>query len=343
MQPKVSIIIPVYNVEQYLTECLDSVIHQTMKDMEVICIDDGSNDGSRRILTEYAEKDRRIIILDKPNGGGPGAARNIAYPNIRGIYTLFVDSDDYLDLALCEKTIDQADNYQADIVVFSYKTFPGRSSNPFRSIDVNGITAATPLDCLEEKKRYGLFTRFITPWCKLFRSEFLLQNGIDFPEYAYFDDNGMNWKAMVMAGKITFLPEQLYFHRYRLGSIMRPSGKKYLNGVRAFSKAKRDMIDCGVYDQIRDFFLNEWLGHLRTYYRIVSGVERPDVRKRIINSLGDSEWDFLRHSPNVKPKLRSFYRRIQKPVSWNLTVWVSISNLIEKIKILFKLMNGYIR
>lgn len=336
MQPKVSIVIPVYNVEKYLRKCLDSVVNQTLRDIQIICINDGSTDHSRAILQEYADMDSRLEIIDKPNGGGPGAARNFAYPYIRGTYTLFVDSDDYLDIALCGQTVGKADEVQADFVAFSYESFPGRGKNPFASVDREVLEATTPLDRLDEKIRCGLFTLFVTPWCKLFRSDFLFQNKIDFPEYAYFDDNSMNWKAIVLARKILFLPEKLYYYRLRFGSIMRPKSKKYLDGVKGFLKAKQDMIDCGVYDEIRDYFLNEWLGHLRTYYRLVSNRERPAVRKRILESLGNTEWDFLKHSAYIKPKLRSFYGEIQKPFSWKNRIWILFSNTIEKFKTLLR-------
>ena len=111
----------------------------------------------------------------------------------------------------------------------------------------------------------------------------------------------------------------------------------YLDGVKAFLKAKQDMMDCGVYDEIRDFFLNEWLGHLRTYYRLVCDRERPDVRERILESLGNSEWDFLNHSVKIKPKLRSFYKEIQKNFSWKNRFWILASNTVEKCKTMIKI------
>src|SRR5215469_13757361 len=108
MQPIISIIIPVYNVEPYLRQCLDSVVNQTMRDIQIICVNDGSPDNSRAILQEYANRDSRIEIIDKPNGG-QSSARNAAYPHIRGKYTLFVDSDDWIERDLCEKTYRKAE------------------------------------------------------------------------------------------------------------------------------------------------------------------------------------------------------------------------------------------
>ena len=112
--PKVSVIIPVYNVEQYLRECLDSVVNQTLKDIEIICVNDGSTDNSLVILEEYAAKDERIKIVNKENGG-LSSARNCAIPLARGEYIGFVDSDDWIDLDFYEKLYNTAKKYKAEI------------------------------------------------------------------------------------------------------------------------------------------------------------------------------------------------------------------------------------
>lgn len=112
--PKVSVIIPVYNVEQYLRECLDSVVNQTLKDIEIICVNDGSPDNSLAILEEYAAKDERIKIINKENGG-LSSARNCAIPLAQGEYIGFVDSDDWIDLDFYEKLYNTAKEYNAEI------------------------------------------------------------------------------------------------------------------------------------------------------------------------------------------------------------------------------------
>ena len=101
MQPKISVIIPVYNVEKYLRECLDSIVNQTFKDIEIICVDDGSTDKSLEILREYEQKDKRIIVISQPNKG-VSTARNIGMQQATGKYMMFVDSDDYITQNACE-------------------------------------------------------------------------------------------------------------------------------------------------------------------------------------------------------------------------------------------------
>ena len=105
MQPKVSVIIPVYNVEKYLRQCLDSVVNQTLKDIEIICIDDGSTDNSLNILKEYAQKDNRIKIISKKNGG-LSSARNAGLKFATGEFVGFVDSDDYIERETYENAVE---------------------------------------------------------------------------------------------------------------------------------------------------------------------------------------------------------------------------------------------
>ena len=121
--PKISVIIPVYNVEKYLVECLDSVINQTFRDIEVICVNDGSTDSSLSILKKYASKDNRIKIIDKENQG-QGYARKIGLNNAQGDYILFLDSDDkYVDNNVFRKLYDYIDNRNFEVCIFDYSGF----------------------------------------------------------------------------------------------------------------------------------------------------------------------------------------------------------------------------
>ena len=117
--PKISVIIPVYNVEDYLEECLDSIINQTFKDLEIICINDGSQDNSLNILEEYAEKDNRIKIITTKNQG-LSAARNRGLENITGDYVYFIDSDDYLELTAFEELYAVSEEKSLDLIHFKF-------------------------------------------------------------------------------------------------------------------------------------------------------------------------------------------------------------------------------
>lgn len=119
MNKKISIIVPVYNVEAFLPECLDSLIGQTYPDLEIICVNDGSTDASPQILAAYAARDSRIRIVAKENGG-LSSARNHGLPEATGEYVMYVDSDDWLDRDICRQAVEAMEGSQADLVMWSY-------------------------------------------------------------------------------------------------------------------------------------------------------------------------------------------------------------------------------
>ena len=142
--PKVSVIIPVYNVEKYLRECLESVINQTLKEIEIICVNDCSTDGSLNILKEYAEKDNRVVLVDKPQNQGTMLARKSGVEAACGEYCIFLDADDYIDLDLCQFIYEETQKDPVDIIHFPMGVFGAASGI---NID-NFITAMSP--CAEK-------------------------------------------------------------------------------------------------------------------------------------------------------------------------------------------------
>ena len=122
MAPKLSVVVPVYNVENYLSKCLDSILKQTLEDIEIICVNDGSTDGSANILQDYKKKDPRIIVLEQENQG-LGAARNTGIRTARGEYIGFVDSDDFIEPTMYEKLYEKACKFQLDIVLSLFLQF----------------------------------------------------------------------------------------------------------------------------------------------------------------------------------------------------------------------------
>ena len=119
---KVSVIVPVFNVESYLNESLDSILNQTLKDIEIICINDGSTDNSLDILETYSKKDKRIKIISKENEG-QGVARNVGLDNAQGEYISFVDSDDFIKRDMLEKLYNKAENNDLDLVMCKVSSF----------------------------------------------------------------------------------------------------------------------------------------------------------------------------------------------------------------------------
>ena len=207
----ISIIIPVYNAEKYLYKCLESVCGQTYQQLEIILVDDGSTDSSGHICDEWAEKDERIRVIHKQNGG-VSAARNDGLKASTGAYIGFVDSDDWIDPRMYEKLITAIAN--TDMACCGYVDYPlGTLETPaLKGIKHGGI--CNPLEAaLHIYERDGYFTSI---WNKLYRREVLVNNGsfiqMD-PSLSWGEDEV--WLAQVLKNcrKVAFVPESLYYWR----------------------------------------------------------------------------------------------------------------------------------
>lgn len=186
----ISIIVPVYNVEKYLPQCLDSLINQTYQNIEIICVNDGSLDNSKNILEEYASGDRRIKIINQ-NNQGLSAARNTGMRVASGKYLMFVDSDDWIDLCTCEKAIFLAEKNNADLVFWSYsreysdvskkKLLFWKDETVFDEIQVKKKLHRRLAGLIGEELRHPDYANVIeTAWGKLYLTSEIIGNQIKF-------------------------------------------------------------------------------------------------------------------------------------------------------------------
>ena len=205
----VSIIIPVYNAEKYLRECIDSVLHQTEANIEVICVDDGSTDNSLSILKEYKLRDKRIILLQEENLG-QGCARNYALSHAQGDFVMFVDSDDWLEVDCVEKLLKYTNE---NVIGRIGKTF-------FESREI-----AIVLKEVEEKlidsdnKRTALFNITTYPVARLIRRKLFTKHNILFNNH-YFEDVAILPVIYAMATKIIIIDDVVYYYRNNQGSTV---------------------------------------------------------------------------------------------------------------------------
>ena len=215
----ISIIIPIYNLENYLTECLESVINQTYKDIEIICVNDSSTDNSLNILNEYAKKDNRIKIINQEHSG-PGAARNTGIKNSKGEYILFVDGDDWIENNLAELAYNKISKCNADIVIYAHNNIEKNKSTPHQF-------ALEFLKYYENKEIIleDLVTINHCIWDRMFRKNFLTDNNILFPaEITQNEDGIFNLVCLYHNPTYCCLPFALYNYRTdRKNSIMSKS------------------------------------------------------------------------------------------------------------------------
>lgn len=202
---KISIIVPIYNVEKYLSRCLDSLTGQTLKEIEILAVDDGSTDSSAAILSEYAAKDSRIKILTKQNGG-LSDARNFAFPYIQGEYVGFIDSDDYVDLEMYEVMYNKAIKTSSDIVECNlHHTWEDHEDTEIGKEIIN-------------PKEMIMNGRSVV-WNKIYKTSWLLNTGVVFPKGLIYEDVNFYCKIVPFLGKISYVEEPFVHYVQRSSSI----------------------------------------------------------------------------------------------------------------------------
>ena len=216
---KISVIIPVYNVEQYLAQCLENIIHQTYNNLEIICINDGSLDNSKKILKHYAKLDKRIKVINQQNSG-QSIARNTGIKNATGNYIHFMDSDDYIPLNYYEEMIKSLANTNADIVCsgFYFEMFCEKSI-----CYKERFIYTTLIDKLQNT--YAKYYNYI--WRYLIKTSFIKKNNFYFTEHKIFEDIEYNIHLLTKANKVVTAPNIQYFYRYNKESTVNKKSRNY--------------------------------------------------------------------------------------------------------------------
>ena len=211
--PKVSILTPIYNVEKYLRQCLDSIVAQTLKDIEIICINDGSTDSSPSIIREYAEKDPRVIVITKKNSGY-GDSMNRGLKKATGEYIGIVESDDFIEPNMFEELYDLAEKHRVEVVKSNFFHYHSGDNTKFSLVNVAETGRAINPD-----RNNHTFRQMPAIWSAIYRRDFLLKNDIGFlpSPGASYQDTGFNFKVWVMAKKV-FFTDEAYLH-YRIDNL----------------------------------------------------------------------------------------------------------------------------
>ena len=232
MTEKITIIVPVYNVEHYLDKCLDSLINQTYKNLEIIVINDGSIDNSGIICQEYAQKDNRIVYIEKENGG-QSEARNMGLDRMTGSYVTFVDSDDWIELDYVEILYKKITEYQADIAVGNYYSFNETEGmyyfhifgDSYHEKVYDNVSIFENLYESQEMKSFAL----ISVWGKLYKADLVKHLCFDIGKLG--EDGYLNQKIYLLAEKTIYLNKGLYAYRQREGSSSRIWTEKWMHAL----------------------------------------------------------------------------------------------------------------
>ena len=242
---KISVIVPVYNVEAYLSKCITSILEQSFSEYEIIIINDGSEDNSGRIAEEFAEKYPEKVVYIKQKNKGLGGARNTGIYKAKGEYLLFVDSDDFIAPVTLENVYIKIEKEHADLLLFDFY----RVSEDYESLDRDyGCFGAAKEFTLESYPEI-LFDN-PSSWNKLYHRHLFLDTGIEFPEKVWYEDLCTTLKIYTKARKIVYLKDAFYYYYQRDSSIMHTKNcEKYLQIIDAMDELLKYFKEQGIYEE----------------------------------------------------------------------------------------------
>lgn len=312
--PKVSVIIPVYNVEKYLRECLDTVINQTLKDIEIICINDGSTDNSLNILKEYAQKDDRFIIHTQENMG-TGIARNKGIDLAKGEYIQFIDPDDWVELDMLERLYEFAKVNDSKIIKFNYKEYndfskkiTNRDFKEFVKKKYHYDLVKFPYYSWKELKNNCLWHLDLHTPMHIYSTEFVKSNNIKFAPNKYGEDHIFANATMLLAERIDFLDAYLYYYRIRSESSIHKIDDDNFCVFENIKLLKEFLIEHGLFEELKE----EWFKYLKNSLCLHYKCVTDDSKKRFENLCQQyftSKCEYKRFISHLKSK-RSFVENI---------------------------------
>jgi glycosyltransferase involved in cell wall biosynthesis len=308
----VSVVMPVYNVEDYLEGCIDSVLNQTMSDLELICVDDGSTDLSCEILEYFRAKDPRVVVLHQQNNYA-GVARNAGLKIAKGKYVMFLDSDDFFDKNLLAEMYEKAESCRADIVICDahlYDDASGRFKEPgfylrrglvpeqevfsWRDLDGNILNISTP-----------------APWNKIYRREFIMENGLEFQDVKRNNDVRFYAVSMALAARIAALPKRLVnYRRGHSGNLQSRNTETPLLICDVLRAVRDEYEKAGIMEEFRQNFCEFAMSTLMYHVECMTSEESFRKLAGYIRETIDAEFSLSDIQETMWTERWEFYRRI---------------------------------
>lgn len=317
-----SIIVPVYNAQEYLENCLDSLIGQTYRNIEIICVNDGSTDESLAVLQDYSRRDSRIHLINKENAG-VSQARNDALKQASGEYVMFVDADDWIDVQTCESVLNCAAGECADIVMWSYCSETNSRSSRKEIFPQKRVFTNTEVKMQLQRRFVGVLNEELARpeladalcpvWGKLYRRELL--DGIEFvdlKEIGTYEDGFFNLEVFGRAGKVIYLPE--YFYHYRRSTTHSVTSR---HRAQLFAQWQT------LFSKIRNYIEENQLPveyHLALSNRIALSIQGLGLN--IVSADKPAHWK-IREIKSIisRPEYREAYKKLDYshfPIHWKL-------------------------
>lgn len=280
----VSIIIPMYNAEKYLRECLDLLLRQTLQSIEIICVNDGSTDGTAALLKEYADKDSRIQVIYQENQGA-GVARNNGMKQAVGEYFLFLDADDIFNEKLCEEAYYKAKYDMADIVLFEAYRYNVQTRDKEEMnwvLRENNLPERMPFSAKDTGGKIYQLTS-ACPWSKMFRAEFIKKENLQFQNTKNANDVFFVRMALALAKRITVVKKRLVTYRYNDGSnTQSKKAEAPVEFYKAFKALKQELQERGIYKQVEQSYVNMVLTESLFNLKTAGSEEAEQTVKKLL-------------------------------------------------------------
>lgn len=312
---KVSVIVPIYNAEAFLRPAMDSILDQSLRDIEIICVDDGSTDGSLRIVKEYQQRDSRVRIATQ-NNAGPGMARNNGLRRARGEYIAFLDADDFFSLDFLERIYATAKEGDLDIAVADYDLYQSNSAKFRKNITGEEQNLLTPGKVTSKNdfpdQIFQLTDGYV--WSKLFRRSFLLEKGISFPEeLRMFEDVYFVVCSLSLAERIGKCEGILIHHRvYKEQVRNRLFRKYYAQAPRMYAGIKEFLMHHGMYLPLSVSFVNLTAGRCFKIYNLLWADAKEEFYTMLYEGLAEQMgWSEIAAEDYTDPAVCRFAATVQ--------------------------------
>jgi glycosyltransferase involved in cell wall biosynthesis len=290
-----------FNAARYLLASLDCVVNQTLRDVEIICVNDGSTDGTLGVLREYAARDPRVKIIDKAVNEGLAVARNEALALASGKYIGFIDGDDLCDRDLFRKAYQCAQESRSDLVFWDYVTFCDERELPRQLRRPSALRAMATTD------KSVLLRRPAFAWTKLVRTEVARELGVSFPKGLTRQDIPVHWELVTQLDRIALLPERLSYYRQHPGATTHRKGRSLMDLILVYDHVKTFLLKSGLYRQYLDVFLHHQLRAFSGVYDNIEPAWQPEVMAMIRARMGEDEWQYLDGAHQLPRRVRDFY------------------------------------